>query len=60
MHTGTGPGAMRSKGPPAPLTYFLHLGHTSPDSIPAGDQVFNVGTFHTEATMEDGLYVPTW
>lgn len=37
------------------LTYFLHLGHTFSNSILAGDQAFNVGTFHTEAIMEDGL-----
>lgn len=37
------------------LTYFLHLGRTFPNSILAGNQAFNVGTFHTEAIMEDGL-----
>lgn len=49
------PGAMYSKDLPAPLTYFLHLGHTSPNSTPAGDQAFSVGTFHIEATMGGGL-----
>lgn len=35
---------MYSKDLPAPPTYFLHLGHTSPNSIPAGDQAYSVGT----------------